>query len=177
MLCKTFNLIRFHLFIFVFIFITLGGGLKKICCNLCQRVFCLCFPLKVLWYLVLYLVFNSFEFIFVYGVRERSNIILLHVAVQFFQYQLLKRLFFIVYSCLLCCRLIGHKCMGLFLAFLSILLIYVSVLVPVSYCFYYCSFVVSSEVREHDSSSSLADISVSFLDIRHNKLNIKCHNH
>ena len=33
-----------------------------------------------------------FEFIFVYGVRKRSNFILLHVAVQFSQYHLLKRL-------------------------------------------------------------------------------------
>ena len=33
-----------------------------------------------------------FEFIFVYGVRECYNFILLHVAVQFSQHQLLKRL-------------------------------------------------------------------------------------
>ena len=33
-----------------------------------------------------------FEFIFVYGVRNSSNLILLHVAVQFSQYHLLKRL-------------------------------------------------------------------------------------
>ena len=33
-----------------------------------------------------------FEFIFVYGVRECSNFILLHVAVQFSQHHLLKRL-------------------------------------------------------------------------------------
>ena len=33
-----------------------------------------------------------FEFIFVYGVRKCSNFILLHVAVQFSQYHLLKRL-------------------------------------------------------------------------------------
>ena len=34
------------------------------------------------------------EFIFVYGVRECSNFILLHVAVQFSQHHLLKRLSF-----------------------------------------------------------------------------------
>ena len=34
------------------------------------------------------------EFIFVYGVRECSDFILLHVAVQFSQHHLLKRLFF-----------------------------------------------------------------------------------
>ena len=36
-----------------------------------------------------------FEFIFVYGVRKCSNFILLHVAVQFFQHHLLKRLSFL----------------------------------------------------------------------------------
>ena len=35
---------------------------------------------------------THFEFIFVYGVRECSNFILLHVAVQFSQHHLLKRL-------------------------------------------------------------------------------------
>ena len=33
-----------------------------------------------------------FQFIFVYGVRKCSNFILLHVAVQFSQHNLLKRL-------------------------------------------------------------------------------------
>ena len=36
-----------------------------------------------------------FEFIVVYGVRECSNSILLHVAVQFSQHHLLKRLSFL----------------------------------------------------------------------------------
>ena len=36
-----------------------------------------------------------FEFIYVYGVRECSNFILLHVAVQFSQHHLLKRLSFL----------------------------------------------------------------------------------
>ena len=36
-----------------------------------------------------------FEFIFVYGVRESSNFILLHVAVQFSQHHFLKRLSFL----------------------------------------------------------------------------------
>jgi len=36
-----------------------------------------------------------FEFIFVYGVRECSNFIILHVAVQFSQSCLLKRLSFL----------------------------------------------------------------------------------
>ena len=36
-----------------------------------------------------------FEFIFVHGVKECSNSILLHVAVQFSQHHLLKRLSFL----------------------------------------------------------------------------------
>ena len=45
---KLLSLIRSHLFIFVFISITLGDRTKRNCCNLCQRVFCLCFPLRIL---------------------------------------------------------------------------------------------------------------------------------
>ena len=60
-----------------------------------------------------------FEFIFVYDVRKGSNHIISHVAVPFSQHHLLKRLSFsIVYSCLLCCRVIDHKCMGFFLGLL-----------------------------------------------------------
>ena len=36
-----------------------------------------------------------FEFIFVYGLKEYSDFILLHVAVQFSQHQLLKKLSFL----------------------------------------------------------------------------------
>jgi len=52
-----------------------------------------------------------FHFIFVYDVRECSNFFLLQAAVQFSLHHLLKRLFFfsIIYSCLLCCRLIDLK--------------------------------------------------------------------
>ena len=44
---KLLSLIRSHLFIFAFISITVGGD-RGFCCDLCQRVFCLCFPLGVL---------------------------------------------------------------------------------------------------------------------------------
>ena len=46
------------------------------------------------------LIFTSlihFEFIFVYGVRECSNFILLYVAAQFSEHHLLKRLSFLHY--------------------------------------------------------------------------------
>ena len=55
-----------------------------------------------------------FEFILVYGVRECSNFVLLHVAVQFSQHHLLKRL-----SSILCHRLGDHMCVGLSVGFLS----------------------------------------------------------
>ena len=45
---KLLSLIRYHLFPFVFISITLGSGAKRIYFDLCYRVFCLCFPLRVL---------------------------------------------------------------------------------------------------------------------------------
>ena len=49
-------------------------------------------------FIVFHLTFRSliyFEFISVYGIRKCSNIILLHVAVQFSQHHLLKRLSFL----------------------------------------------------------------------------------
>ena len=62
-----------------------------------------------------------FEFIFVHGVRKCSNFILLHESVQFFPSTTYWRDCFssTVYSCLLCHKLVDHKCVGLFLGFLS----------------------------------------------------------
>ena len=54
------------------------------------------FPTKSV--IVTELIFRSlvqFEFIFVYGVRKYSNFVLLHVAVQFSEHCLLKRLYFL----------------------------------------------------------------------------------
>ena len=71
-------------------------GHRGSCCDLCQRVFCLCFPLGVLWFLVLHLdLLIHFEFIFVYGVRKCSSFILLQVVDQFSKHHLLKRLSFL----------------------------------------------------------------------------------
>ena len=61
-----------------------------------------------------------FQFIFVYGVRKCSNFILLHVAVQFSEHHLLKRLSFP--HCIFLTpfsKIRYHRCMGLFLGFLS----------------------------------------------------------
>ena len=76
--------------------------------------------LSSLEYLVLHLGLIYFQFDFVYGVRECSNFILLHVSAQFSQHHYCRDcLFSTVYSCFLCHRLIDHKCVGLFLSFLS----------------------------------------------------------
>ena len=82
-----------HLFIFVFISITLGGGSKKILLQFVSKGVLPMFSSKS--FILPGLTFRSlihFEFISVYGVRECSNVILLHVAVQFSQHHLLKRL-------------------------------------------------------------------------------------
>ena len=63
---KLLSLIRSCLFIFVFLFTTLGSEPKGSCCDLCQRVF---FSKS---FIVSGLRFRSlihFEFIFMYGVR------------------------------------------------------------------------------------------------------------
>ena len=43
---KILGLIRSH-FNFAFVSIILGGGHRETCCDLCRRVFCLCFSLRV----------------------------------------------------------------------------------------------------------------------------------
>ena len=90
---KLLSLIKSHLFIFVFIFITLGGRSKKILLQFVSKSFLPMFFSKS--FIVFGLTFRSlihFEFIFLCGVRKYSSFILLHVAVQFFQHHLLKRL-------------------------------------------------------------------------------------
>ena len=81
---KLLSFIRSHLFIFVFNSISLEKGQNGSCCDICHRVFCLCFPLKS--FIVSGLTFRSlirFEFILVYGLRKCSNFILLHTMSSF----------------------------------------------------------------------------------------------
>ena len=59
------------------------------------------------------------ESVFVYGVRKCSNFILLHVAVQFSQHHLLKRLSFLHCIWFAPLSLGHHRCMGLSLGFLA----------------------------------------------------------
>ena len=79
---KLLSLIRSHLFIFVFIFITLGGGSKNILLCFMSKSVLPVFSSK--GFIVSGVIFRSlihFEFIFLYGVRECSNFVLSHVAV------------------------------------------------------------------------------------------------
>ena len=90
---KLLNLISSHLFIFVFISITLGGRLKRILLQFMLKSVLPMFSSKS--FIVSGFTFRSlvhFKFIFVYGVRKCSHFILLHVAVQFSQHHLLKGL-------------------------------------------------------------------------------------
>ena len=92
---KLLSLIRSHLFIFVFVSIILGDGSKKNIAVIYVKARSM-FSFRS--FMVSSLIFRSlihFEFIFVYGIRECSNVVLLHVAVQFSQYYLLKRLSFL----------------------------------------------------------------------------------
>ena len=87
-----FNLVPFVYFCFYFHYYRRWLK-KRYCCDLCILSM---FSSKS--FVVSSLTFRwliHFEFIFVYGVRECSNFILLHVAVVFFQYHLLKRLAFL----------------------------------------------------------------------------------
>ena len=80
-----------HLFVFVFIFIILGGGSKKIAV-IYVKEHSVCFPLTVL---VSGLTFRSlihFKFTIVCSIRECSSFIILHVVIQFSQDHFLKRL-------------------------------------------------------------------------------------
>ena len=85
-----------------------------------------------------------FEFIFVYGVRKCSNFILLHVAVQFSQHHLLKKVslppLYILASFVKNKVPIGAWVY--FWAFYLVPLVYISAFVPVPYCLDDCSFVV-----------------------------------
>ena len=93
---KLLSFTRSHLFTFVFLSISLRGGSKRILLAFMSYSALPMFSSKS--FIVSGLTFRSlshFEFNFVYGVRECSNFILLHVAVQFSQHHLLKRLSFL----------------------------------------------------------------------------------
>ena len=108
---KLLSLVRAHLFILAVVFFALGDRSKNNIVMIYMKVFCICSLLGVLWFGGL--TFRSlihFEFIFVCGVRKHFSFIVLHVAVQVSQHLYCRDcLFSIVYSRLLCQRLIDHR--------------------------------------------------------------------
>ena len=117
---KFLSLIRSHLFIFLFIFITLGDGSRNILLWFMSQSVLHMFSSK--GFIVLGITFMSlipFDFIFVYSVRQCFDFTVLHVNCPVYPEPLTeKTIFSIVYSCLYCCRLFDHRCMTLFLGFL-----------------------------------------------------------
>ena len=99
---KLISLIRFHLFIFTFISFVLGNWPKKTWVQfISENVLPMFFSVRtyvlpmIPSFVVSCLIFKSlshFEFIFVYGMRECSNLIVLHVGIQLSQHYLLKSL-------------------------------------------------------------------------------------
>uniref|UniRef100_A0A8D0ZSJ2 Uncharacterized protein n=1 Tax=Sus scrofa TaxID=9823 RepID=A0A8D0ZSJ2_PIG len=93
---KILSLIKSYLFIFAVISITLEDRSKNTLLQFMSRSVLPMFSSRR--FILSGLTFTSliyFEFIFVYGVRECSNLILFHVAVQFSQHHLLKILSFL----------------------------------------------------------------------------------
>jgi len=83
-------------------------------------------------------------------------------------------LFSIVYSCLLCHRLLDHSVWVYFWAVSPAPLIYVFVFVPVPYCFGYCSFVVWDCKFFKDIGSSLIFFGPVLLTIYSCLINAAC---
>ena len=99
---KFISLIRFHLFVFVFISIELGEWPKKTW-FMSENALPM---LSSRSFIVSYIVFKSlshFEFIIVYGVKVYSNFFDLHAAVQLSQCSCWRDCHFpLLYSCILC---------------------------------------------------------------------------
>ena len=92
---KLLSLIRFHLFIFVFIFITPGDRLKKVLLRFMSKsVLPMFFSKSFRVSSLIFMFLIHFKFIFVYGVQEYSKFILLHVTVQFSQHHFIKETVF-----------------------------------------------------------------------------------
>ena len=93
---KLLSLIRSHSFIFAFISFALGESSKKILLRFMSENILPIFSSRS--FMVSCLIsrsLNHFEFTSLYSVRECSNFINLHVAVQLSQHYLLKRLSFL----------------------------------------------------------------------------------
>ena len=104
------RLIRFHLFIFVFISITLGGGSWRILLWFMLESVLPMFSSKnfIAFVLTFRSLINFFYCIFVYGVRKCSSFILSKVVDQFSQHHFMKKLPF--FHCLFLPLLSKMRC-------------------------------------------------------------------
>ena len=139
---KLLHIIRSHLFISAVYFAL--GDIKKIFLQFMSDS--ILSRSSVRSFMISGLIFRSlthFEFIFLFGMRKYSNLIVLYY------------LFSIVYSHLLCYRYFWPRCMGWFLGSL-----FCSIDLCVHFCartmlFDYCSFAGQSELWKGDSLISL----------------------
>uniref|UniRef100_A0ABI7ZMZ4 Uncharacterized protein n=1 Tax=Felis catus TaxID=9685 RepID=A0ABI7ZMZ4_FELCA len=143
-------------FIFAFVSLASGHVLSKILLWPRSKRFLPAFSWRIL--IISCLTFRDFihfEFLFVYGVRKWSRSIFLHVAVQFSQHHLLKRLplFHWIFFPALSQISWPYVLWVHFWVLYSIPLIRVSVLVSVPYCLDDYSFVIQLEVWDCDASS------------------------
>ena len=152
---KLLSFIRSHLFIFVFISIMLGNGSEGIFLwfmskNVLPTVSSKSFIDSGLTFKFLI----HFDFIYVYGVRKCSSFILLVVAVHFslIEEAVFYRLYFL--ACFVKDKVPRGAWVYLW-AFCLVPLVCISIFVPVPYCLDDCSFVVKSQVRKVDFSSSI----------------------
>lgn len=93
-------------------------------------------------------------------IKKLCSLVLFHVAVQFYQHSLLKCPFTIIYSSLLCPKLIDHICMCLFLnCFVPVIYMSVSMMIPY---FLITTALQECEVRDHDASSFIFHLKIPF---------------
>ena len=123
---------------------------KRYCCDLCQSMFCLCFshksfrasglPLKSL---------TQFELLC--KVLEDVLILFFTCSFQVFPTPIIEETVFIIPSCILCCRLIDHRCMVYFWAFYPLPLVYISVFL----CQYHTVLIIVILEKEMATHSSI----------------------
>ena len=139
------SLIRSHLFIFLFIVnILIGGSEKMLLSFMSEGVWPMFFSRSLIASGLISRSLIHLEFIFVCGVRECSNFILFHVAVQISQHHLIEQAVFSPLY-ILASFVIDELAVGAwveFWAFYPVPQIYMSVFVPVPCSFDDCCSVV-----------------------------------
>ena len=131
------------MFIFLFAPIAFGVKSKKMLQRSKSRKFLHFFFFLEICCLSSYFHFlkTHFELIFMYGVRQKS-ILLLWLSgfphTTYWRYCLFPS----VYPSLICHILVEHICLSYFLAFYSIPLSFVFIFMLTPYCFDYCSFAI-----------------------------------